>query len=118
MTTCPSKKVLSGAGRKRKGARRELQAVRRLEEQGYLVTKAGGSLGAFDLVAMGLWGDRFIQVKSNRKPGKKEMDGLFDIATNYFHAKRSVELWIYMDGNTEPEIYNIYPGRKIIKLGL
>lgn len=98
------KSALSGAGRKRKGARRELQAVRQLEELGYLCTKAGGSLGAFDIIAIGHSHDRLIQVKSNRPPARKEYDLLRDLGRQYTQEWRTIEVWVYMDGNTTPQI--------------
>lgn len=98
------KKPLSGAGRKAKGARRERQAVSILEGFGYLCTKAGGSLGAFDIIAIGLHADRLVQVKSNRPPAKAEMTNLKKLASIYTASWRTVELWIFYDGNIEPEI--------------
>lgn len=100
---------LSGAGRKRKGARRELQAVKLLEHNGYLVTKAGGSLGAFDIIAVGKTHDRLIQVKSNRPPGKTERDNLVELADILRTDWRTVELWIFKDGIKMPFIYFITP---------
>jgi Holliday junction resolvase len=49
---------------KRKGTRAELKAIRLLEAAGYVCTKAGGSLGLFDVVAIGTHDVRCIQVKS------------------------------------------------------
>jgi Holliday junction resolvase len=37
---------------KRKGARTERKVIRILEAAGYYCTKAGGSLGVFDVVAL------------------------------------------------------------------
>lgn len=49
---------------KRKGTRTEHRARRILEAAGYYVTRAGGSLGLFDLVAIGPIDIRLVQVKS------------------------------------------------------
>jgi Holliday junction resolvase len=49
---------------KRKGSRAELKAIRILEAAGYVCTKAGGSLGLFDVVAVGRLDVRLLQVKS------------------------------------------------------
>ena len=49
---------------KRKGTRAERRAIKILEAAGYHCTKAGGSLGAFDVIALGRLGVRAIQVKS------------------------------------------------------
>jgi len=66
---------------KDKGARRERQARDILLAQGHLVTKAGGSLGAFDLVALPSAARHgyecrlmapLVQVKSNKWAGPKE----------------------------------------------
>ena len=38
---------------KAKGSRAERRAIRILEAAGYLCTKAGGSLGLFDVIAIG-----------------------------------------------------------------
>ena len=57
---------------KRKGARAERRCVKLLEAAGYLCTKAGGSLGLFDVVAIGGVDVRCIQVKA----GTKYLSGL------------------------------------------
>lgn len=49
---------------KRKGSRAELKCIRILEAAGYCCTKAGGSLGIFDVIALGPRDVRAIQVKS------------------------------------------------------
>lgn len=49
---------------KAKGSRAERKARRQLEADGYAVTRAGGSLGVFDLIAIGPTHVRAIQVKS------------------------------------------------------
>ena len=48
---------------KAKGARGERRAIKLLEASGYVCTKAGGSLGLFDVVAIGAQDIRCIQVK-------------------------------------------------------
>ena len=48
---------------KRKGAVAERRCIRLLEACGYVCTRAGGSLGAFDVVAIGPKDVRAIQVK-------------------------------------------------------
>lgn len=49
---------------KRKGTRAERRAIRLLEAAGYLCTKAGGSLGLFDVIAIGAVDVKAVQVKS------------------------------------------------------
>jgi Holliday junction resolvase len=49
---------------KAKGTRAERRAIRILEAAGYVCTKAGGSLGVFDVIAIGPQDIRCIQVKA------------------------------------------------------
>lgn len=66
-------------GSKRKGSKRELQAIQMLESLGFHCTKAGGSLGAWDIIAISgsqVWA---IQVKSNRWPGQAELKRMFEM---------------------------------------
>jgi len=89
---------------KRKGWRREDQARKQLEKEGYYVTRSGGSLGAWDLVAiLRNWPPkhlppyptvRLVQVKSNRPPSRKEMTVLRSFNT---FGLISREVWIYPD---------------------
>jgi len=51
---------------KQKGSRAERRAMRILEQGGYLCTKAGASLGLFDVIALGRHDVRCVQVKSGR----------------------------------------------------
>ena len=52
------------------GARAERRAKRDLERAGYVVTKAGASLGVFDLLAFNATGIRGIQVKRDQTGGR------------------------------------------------
>jgi hypothetical protein len=87
---------------KRKGWRREDQARKQLEKEGYYVTRSGASLGAWDLVAIRReWARvetqpvvRLVQVKSNRPPSRKEMARLRSFNT---FGVISREVWIYPD---------------------
>ncbi len=49
---------------KAKDTRAERRAIRILEAAGYCCTKAGGSLGLFDVIAIGAQDVRCIQVKA------------------------------------------------------
>ena len=49
---------------KAKGSRAERRAIGILEAAGYCCTKAGGSLGLFDVIAIGASDIRAVQVKS------------------------------------------------------
>jgi len=89
---------------KRKGWRREDQARKQLEKEGYYVTRSGGSLGLWDLVAirrdaaLRLAGPTFlfrlVQVKSNRPPSRKEMERLRRFTVSPMVSR---EVWIYHD---------------------
>ena len=48
---------------KRKGSEAERRCIRILEAAGYCCTKAGGSLGVFDVIALGPKDIRAVQVK-------------------------------------------------------
>lgn len=86
---------------KTKGARRERQARKILETAGYHVVKAGGSLGVFDLVAIGPQGARLVQVKSNEKPRPAERERL-ELFPCFAYCTK--ELWIFYDRIREPVI--------------
>jgi Holliday junction resolvase len=88
---------------KRKGGRQERKARKVLESAGYLVTKAGGSLGLFDLVAENRQGVRHIQVKSNRLPSPVEREDMLSVK-NQLPENSTIEIWVYYDGQTEPRI--------------
>jgi hypothetical protein len=90
---------------KRKGARNEARCRRALEAAGYLVTKAGGSLGLFDLIALGPRDVRAIQVKSgtNRlSPLEREAIKELTLAPCV-----SREYWLYLDRVREPRIEHL-----------
>jgi Holliday junction resolvase len=52
---------------KAKRTRAEHRAIRILDAAGYVCTRAGGSLGLFDMVAVGPQDVRLIQVKAGSK---------------------------------------------------
>jgi Holliday junction resolvase len=52
---------------KAKGSRAEHRAIGLLESLGYCCTKAGGSLGLFDIIAIGAVDVRCVQVKAGTK---------------------------------------------------
>ena len=49
---------------KAKGSRAERKAMKLLEAAGYCCTRAGGSLGFFDVIGLGPSGVRCLQVKA------------------------------------------------------
>ena len=63
---------------KAKGSRNELRAMRLFEESGYQCTKAGGSFGVFDFIALGPVDGVAVQVKSNKWPSRDEMKRIVD----------------------------------------
>lgn len=87
---------------KRKGSRAELRCIRILEAAGYCCTKAGGSLGIFDVIALGPKDIRAIQVKAGtaRLSGvEREAIGLLTLPSNV-----SKEYWRFPDYCREPLI--------------
>jgi Holliday junction resolvase len=87
---------------KRKGTRNEHRAIKLLESTGYYCTRAAGSLGMWDIVAVGKQGLRLIQCKTNRKPGLVEMEAL--MMFDAMPPGATKELWIYYDYQRNPEI--------------
>lgn len=87
---------------KRKGTKAELKCVHLLEAAGYLCTKAGGSLGIFDVLAIGATDVRAIQVKSGTKT-------LTPLERETIHELKvppcvSKEYWKFHDGHRVPTI--------------
>lgn len=64
--------------KKAKGSRRERQTIELLQAQGYACTKSGGSLGVFDVIAIGARDMLLVQCKSNRWPSSVEMASIED----------------------------------------
>jgi Holliday junction resolvase-like predicted endonuclease len=88
---------------KQKGNRQERKARKILEATGYLVTKAGGSLGLFDLIAENRQRVRHIQVKSNRLPDPAERKKMLSVK-GQLPQNSTIEIWVYYDGQREPRI--------------
>jgi Holliday junction resolvase len=61
---------------KRKGNRNEHRSKAILEAAGYAVTRAAGSLGAWDLVGISGTDVVLVQCKSNRPPSPAERESL------------------------------------------
>jgi hypothetical protein len=78
---------------KAKGTRNEHRSKRLLEASGYCVTRAAGSLGAWDLIAVSATDFALIQVKSNRPPSPAEREALalFPCPQN---CKRLIHVWV------------------------
>lgn len=80
---------------KAKGSRAERKAIRLLEASGYVCTKAGGSLGLFDVIAIGAADVRCCQVKSGSKycsHTEREQIQLLPVPINV-----SKEIWRFPD---------------------
>lgn len=87
---------------KRKGSRAELKCIRILEAAGYCCTKSGGSLGVFDVIALGPKDVRAIQVKSgNARLSllEREQMQMTDVPPNC-----SREYWRFLDYARTPII--------------
>jgi uncharacterized protein with GYD domain len=103
---------------KRKGTRREHQAKRMLEADGYAVTRAAASRGCWDLVAIRrdpkpddyLPVVRLIQVKSGRWARSPEMAVLEADAARYSAFFVRCEVWRFDDGGGEPRIRVVSEG--------
>ena len=88
---------------KRKGSRAELKAIRMLEALGYCCTKAGGSLGVFDVIALGPNDVRCIQVKAGQRPWLSPLEREA-IALVKLPANVSKELWKWKDYARMPDV--------------
>ena len=90
---------------KAKGARVERKAAALLESCGYMVTKSGGSLGCFDLIAIGPHDVRCVQVKS----GTKYLSGVEreQLQALVVPANVSREVWRFPDRCRAPLIERI-----------
>ena len=87
---------------KRKGTRNERKAIRALEAAGYHCTRAAGSLGLFDIDAIGRLSVRLIQAKTNEdaRPQEREAIQMFDCIP----PGATKEIWIYYDYQRKPVI--------------
>jgi len=87
---------------KRKGSRAELKCIRILEMAGYCCTKAGGSLGIFDVIALGPRDVKAIQVKAGTarlSPLEREQIRGTEVPPNCIK-----EYWRFLDYAREPLI--------------
>lgn len=90
--------------RKAKGTRNERRAKAKLEAESWLVVRAAGSLGLFDLVALHPdYGVKLIQVKTNRRPRGKELTPLRAFLCSPWRK----EIWVYWDGRRDPDVMSI-----------
>ncbi len=90
---------------KRKGSRNEHKAIRMLENAGFHCTRAAGSLGLFDIVAVSRQGVRLIQVKSNRDAPAAEREAIQEFTG--IPSNASKEIWTFEDYGRTPIIKEI-----------
>ena len=72
---------------KKKGSRKEIETIDILKTLGFTCTKAGGSFGSWDIVAIDDERVLLIQVKSNRWPAQVELQKLSAGAVPEFCAR-------------------------------
>ncbi len=77
---------------KRKGSRNEYRSKAVLEAAGYAVTRAVGSLGAWDLIGVSATDMVLVQVKSNRPPAPAET-GTLKLFPCPQNCKRLIHVW-------------------------
>lgn len=96
---------------KAKGSRAERRAMRLLEAAGYCCTRAGGSLGLFDVIAVGPHDVRLLQVKA----GSKYLSGVEReaIAGLSVPANCRREVWRFLDQCRAPLIERIDTARSV-----
>lgn len=90
---------------KAKGSRNERRARCLLEAAGWCVVRAGGSLGAFDLVAFGRHDLRLIQAKTNRGLRRTERERLRSFSNLPAGARK--EIWLFRDRQREPHTMEV-----------
>ena len=87
---------------KRKGSRAERKCRDILEAAGYHCTKAGGSLGVFDVIALGLADVRAIQVKyGSARLSPLEREAMLELELGPFIRR---EYWHFEKYSRAPRI--------------
>lgn|SRR5215207_4479993 len=81
-----------GRNNKRKGTKSEHRSMLRHVQSGAFCIRSGGSLGLFDFLAVYPSVLVFIQVKSNRWPGKAEMEAISTFKSPYY-GRKIIERW-------------------------
>lgn len=84
-----------------KGRRLEHKTIKLLEAAGYVCTRAAGSKGVWDIIAIGPVGIRLIQVKANKPPGPLEREQMGEFQAP---ANATKEMWVWKDRAREPII--------------
>ena len=86
---------------KAKGSRSEKKSIQMMEALGYRCTKSSASLGLWDFVGYSRHHWVCVQVKSNRNPGKMEMDILKE---EEVPPNTSKFLHVWFDNQKYPEV--------------
>lgn len=89
---------------KRKGRRNEWRSRDRLIAAGFRVTRAGGSLGEWDLIGINAAGGVLVQVKTRDWPGTLERLALVEFPAPPNFAKL-IHRW--RDGAREPDVQEV-----------
>lgn len=87
------------------GRRKEYQAMEKLRNDGYEVSRSAGSHGVWDVVAVGFGITRLIQVKSNCKISNEDLSQFKKLSCGQGTIK---EVWTYEKGNKTPMIEKYY----------
>jgi Archaeal holliday junction resolvase (hjc) len=90
----------------RKGSHYERRAKRVLEAAGYSVTRAAGSHGLFDLIAIGPTDIRCVQVKGGMRPTLSRAERIA-LAAVAMPPNASRELWAFRKHARAPIITTI-----------
>jgi Holliday junction resolvase len=90
--------------KKKKGSRNEHRSMDLLAAEGYRCTRAAGSLGAWDVIGIGLKDVVLCQVKSNEWPRRDEMQKLMSFKAPQ-NCHKIVHLW--RDRQNEPEVMEL-----------
>lgn len=91
-----------------KGRRHEYRAKEMWEKEGAFVARAAGSKGVADLVAVKNGQAFLIQVKTNRKPSKNEVERLIEAAAKC-GAFAVVMIWDQREKAWKIDEINPYP---------
>lgn len=89
---------------KAKGSKNERRSRDLLEVSGYQVTRAGGSLGVFDLIGISSSDVLLVQVKTNQWPSQAELESIkqFRCPVN---ARKLIHRW--RDGERLPDVQEV-----------
>lgn len=93
---------MPGRASRQKGDRAERKTIAYLEARGYSCCRAAGSLGAWDVIAVGSLLVRLIQVTCNRRKGPADRATLASFVVP--PAFVVCEMWMWTDRENHPVI--------------